>query len=126
MLGLARSRSVVSLERVALNWVDAEIPDNEGEQPLEQPLVAGSPAALFGKLPFKLLRQALQNAGIPAEVSHSAGTYVCNAVYYDVLHTCSVPAGFVHVPPIDKLPLAEQVRAVEVLLEWAESLQTAT
>lgn len=122
MLGLARSRSVISLERVALNWVDAEIPDNSGAQPLEQPLVPGAPAALFGRVPLKELRHKLLAAGIAAEISHSAGTYVCNAVYFDALHRNQAAAAFVHVPPLERLGWAEQVRAVQLLLEWAESL----
>jgi pyroglutamyl-peptidase len=126
MLGLARSRSVISLERVALNWVDAEIPDNDGAQPCEQPLVVGAPPALFGRIPFRQLRDQLVAAGLPAEISHSAGTYVCNALYFDALLHSQAAAAFVHVPPFERLAWGEQVRAVELLLQWAESLQTGT
>jgi pyroglutamyl-peptidase len=102
-VGQAGGRSAISLERVALNLIDARIPDNAGAQPIDQPVVAGAPAAYFATLPLKSMWQALQAAGIPCELSQSAGSYVCNAVFYALMHELAqeqrvVPAGFMHVP----------------------------
>jgi pyroglutamyl-peptidase len=101
-VGQAGGRSAISLERVAINVDDARRPDNTGAAPIDSPVVAGGPAAYFSTLPIKRLRQALQRAGIPAEISNSAGTYVCNHVFYGLMHALrtrrGVPAGFVHIP----------------------------
>ena len=89
-------------ERVAINLADARICDNAGAQPLDQRLRARGPAAYFGTLPVKAMVAALQAQGLPAAVSHSAGTYVCNAVFYELMHALSrrrgVRGGFMHVP----------------------------
>jgi pyroglutamyl-peptidase len=101
-LGLAGGRAQLSLERVAINLDDAGIPDNAGRQPVEAPVAAGGPAAYFSTLPIKAILLALRGAGIPAEVSQSAGTYVCNHVFYGLMHALrgrrAVRAGFVHIP----------------------------
>lgn len=103
-LGLAGSRSAISLERVAVNLCDARIADNAGAQPAGTPVVAGGPAAYFTRLPVKALTQRLQAAGLPAELSLSAGSFVCNQVMYGLLHALrrrpDVPAGFIHLPPL--------------------------
>ena len=100
-LGLAASRSGFSPERVAINLVDARIPDNAGAQPIDQPVHAGAPAAHFATLPVKAMAAALQAAGWPAAVSHSAGTYVCNQVFYALMRALAtrpgVRGGFMHV-----------------------------
>ena len=80
---------------------DARIPDNAGAQPLDQPIVAEGPAAYFSTLPVKAMVQAIRAAGVPAELSHTAGTYVCNHLMYGILHhlrDSHTRAGFVHVP----------------------------
>jgi pyroglutamyl-peptidase len=101
-VGLAGGRAQLSLERVAINLDDARIPDNAGRRPVDAPVVAGGPAAYFSTLPLKAMLLALRTAGIPAEVSHSAGTYVCNHVFYGLMHALrsrpSVRGGFVHIP----------------------------
>jgi pyroglutamyl-peptidase len=101
-VGLAGGRARVSLERVAINCVDARIPDNAGKRPVDEEVIPGAPAAYFTTLPVKAALEALRTAGIPAEVSQSAGTYVCNYVFYALMHSLgSAPAnrgGFVHVP----------------------------
>jgi len=102
--GQAGGRRAISLERVAINVDDARIPDNAGAQPVDRPVVAGGPAAYFATLPVKAIVQALRNAGIDAEVSQTAGTFVCNHVFYALMHGLagagdpSVRAGLVHVP----------------------------
>ncbi|MGJ9401826.1 pyroglutamyl-peptidase I [Arthrobacter sp. KK5.5] len=104
-VGLAAGRRVVSLERVAINVLDARIPDNAGEVPVDRPVVEGAPAAYFTTLPIKRTLAALSAAGIDAEVSQTAGTYVCNQVFYALMHQAAghgrrIRGGFVHVPTI--------------------------
>lgn len=100
-VGLAGGRTGISLERVAINVIDARIPDNAGAQPIDQPIVRGGPAAYFSTLPIKAALAALQDAGIAAHISQTAGTYVCNHVFYALMHAAratKMRAGFVHVP----------------------------
>lgn len=100
-IGQAGGRAAVTPERVAINLDDARIPDNAGAQPLDQPIVAEGPAAYFSTLPVKAMVQAIREAGVPAELSHTAGTYVCNHLMYGILHhLCDshTRGGFVHVP----------------------------
>jgi pyroglutamyl-peptidase len=102
-VGLAAGRAAVSVERVAVNVDDARIPDNAGNQPIDEPVVAGGPAAYFSTLPIKACVAAVRAAGIPAEVSSTAGNYVCNHLFYGLMHLLAterpaVRGGFVHVP----------------------------
>lgn len=101
-VGEAGGRSAVGIERVALNLIDARIPDNEGSAPVDVPVVAGAPTAFFSSLPVKACLLAVRGTGVPVEVSHSAGTYVCNATFYALMHLLDgrpgVRGGFVHVP----------------------------
>lgn len=103
-IGQAGGRSAISFERVAINVIDARIPDNDGAQPVDVPVVRNGPAAYFSTLPIKSLRAALLAAGVPAEISQTAGTFVCNQVFYALMHALArMPAprprgGFVHVP----------------------------
>src|SRR5438067_2444225 len=77
-VGLAGGRAALSLERVAINIDDARIPDNNERQPIDRPVVAGGPAAYFTNLPIKAAVAGLRAAGLPAIVSNTAGTFVCN------------------------------------------------
>jgi pyroglutamyl-peptidase len=101
-VGQAGGRAQLSLERIAINVDDARRPDNAGRSPIDAPIVAAGPAAYFSTLPIKRLRQALQRAGIPAEISQTAGTYVCNHVFYGLMRALrrrhGVRGGFVHIP----------------------------
>jgi pyroglutamyl-peptidase len=101
-VGQAGGRLEVTPERVAVNLIDARIPDNAGEQPVDVPVVPDGPAAYFTTLPVKACVAAIRAAGVPASVSHTAGTYVCNQVFYGLMHLLStlpdVRGGFVHVP----------------------------
>ena len=101
-VGQAGGRKQISLERVAINLQDARIPDNAGAQPIDEAVIADGPAAYFSSLPIKAMLVALHDAGIPAEISHSAGTYVCNHIAYAMLHLAArqhhVRAGFIHIP----------------------------
>jgi pyroglutamyl-peptidase len=101
-VGLADGITQLQVERVAINLMDARIPDNDGSQPVDAPVADGGPAARFATLPVKAAVAAVREAGIPAGVSYSAGTYVCNASFYAVQHALAerpgVLSGFVHVP----------------------------
>ncbi|QCR36745.1 pyroglutamyl-peptidase I [Nissabacter sp. SGAir0207] len=103
-VGQAGGRAEISLERVAINVDDARIPDNQGQQPVDEPVVPGGPAAYFSLLPIKAIVTGLREAGIPAAVSQSAGTYVCNHVMYGLLHhlhsrgNSRIKGGFIHIP----------------------------
>jgi pyroglutamyl-peptidase len=104
-LGQAGGRAEISIERVALNVDDARIPDNLGRQPIDAAVVPEGPPAYFSTLPIKALAHDLRGAGIAAAVSNTAGTFVCNHVFYALMHRlATTPAlaqargGFVHVP----------------------------
>ena len=102
-VGQAGGRTDVTPERVAINLIDARIPDNAGAQPVDVPVVTDGPAAYFTTLPVKACVAAIRAAGVPASVSHTAGTYVCNQVFYGLMHLLAtefpgVRGGFVHVP----------------------------
>lgn len=99
--GLGPGRSDISIERVAINVNDARIPDNLGEQPVDTPVVDGGPAAYFSTLPIKSMVKAVREAGMAASVSQTAGTFVCNQVFYLLQHAfagTAVRSGFIHVP----------------------------
>jgi pyroglutamyl-peptidase len=100
-LGQAAGRSELSVERVAINVDDARIVDNQGSQPIDEAVIAGAPAAYFSTLPIKSMVAALRVAGYPAGISQSAGTFVCNHVFYGLQHQLAgsaVRSGFVHIP----------------------------
>ena len=131
-VGQAGGYAGITLERVAINLRDATMPDNDGLQPVDEPVVSGGPAAYFSTLPVKTMASVLKENGIPASVSYSAGTYVCNNVMYTLLHliqTRNLPiqGGFLHVPfsmeqAADKSPntpsmaLSQMTRALELLI----------
>lgn len=96
-VGLAGGIPDLHLERVAINLDDARIPDNAGDQPIDLPIAAGGAAAYFTGLPVKAAVRVLTRQGIPASVSHSAGTFVCNHVFYTLMAS-GAHGGFVHVP----------------------------
>lgn len=98
-LGQAAGRDAVTPERVAVNLMDAKIPDNDGFQPVDEPVIQNAPAAYFSTLPIKAMVEAMQRIGVPARLSNTAGTYVCNALMFAMLHqTKDIPCGFIHVP----------------------------
>lgn len=102
-LGEAGGRAEITPERVAINVDDARMADNEGARPIDAPIVEGGPAAYFSTLPIKAMVASLRAKGVPASVSQSAGTFVCNHVFYRLMHLLAtewpgVRGGFVHVP----------------------------
>lgn len=130
-LGQAGGREGFGIERVAINVDDARIADNAGAQPIDTPVVAGAPAAYFSTLPIKAMAAALRRAGWPAAVSQSAGTFVCNHVFYGLMHTLRrrrVRGGFMHLPLLPEqasrrggpsLALDDQIAGVALALEVA-------
>lgn len=100
--GQAQGRCDLSFERVAINLVDARIADNAGAQPVDDPVTAGGAPAYFSSLPVKAMVAAARAAGVPASLSHSAGTFVCNQVFYLLMQALQVwpgvRGGFMHVP----------------------------
>jgi pyroglutamyl-peptidase len=119
-VGEAGGRSAVGVERVAVNVQDARIPDEDGAQPVDAPVVPGGDAAHFSSLPIKACLAALLDAGVPGEVSNSAGTFVCNTVAYalaDALAAGRAPGargGFVHVPRLpEQVPAGAAALGVE-------------
>ena len=84
-VGEAGGRNCLSLERAAINCDDYFSPDNGGNQPVDEPIMPGAPAAYFSTLPIRKIHQALTTLGIPAEISNTAGTFVCNHLFYSLM-----------------------------------------
>ncbi|QPF73831.1 pyroglutamyl-peptidase I [Roseateles sp. DAIF2] len=131
-LGQAGGRCDLSIERVAINVDDARIADNAGAQPVDAPVLVGGPAAYFTTLPIKAMVAGLRAAGYPASVSQSAGTFVCNHVFYGLQHALAgsgVRSGFMHIPYLPEqaarhpgqpsLPLATLIDGTRLALELA-------
>lgn len=100
-VGLAGGRDAVTPERIAVNIRDARIPDNEGSHPQGDPVVPNAPAAYFSTVPVKEMAAAIRAQSIPGAVSNTAGTYVCNDVFFTLLHHYAgtkTRVGFIHVP----------------------------
>ncbi|HZM89110.1 MAG TPA: pyroglutamyl-peptidase I [Blastocatellia bacterium] len=103
MLGQAGTRYRINPERVAINIDDFRIPDNAGNQPKDEAIVEGGPAGYFSTLPIRAITERIINAHIPAAISNSAGTHLCNRLFYSVMHAISIgalpiKAGFIHLP----------------------------
>ena len=129
-LGQAEGRTHVSPERIAINLDDARLADNEGVIRNDVPIVVGGPVAYESTLPIKEIVKAINDAGVPAAVSLSAGAFLCNHVFYvaqDHFKGTKVRSGFVHVPLMDEqagefpglptMPLDQMVKAVRTMLE---------
>jgi len=106
-LGLAAGRTHITPERIAINCQDGE-PDNNGVQLTDHPIDPNGPDGYFSKLPIRKMVQTLNDAGLPAEISNTAGTYLCNNVMYSMIHylkqnDLDIPAGFIHVPASHEL-----------------------
>ena len=133
-VGQAGGRGEISLERVAINLIDARIADNAGEQPVDVSVVEGAPDAYFSTLPLKAMLKRLHEAQIPAVLSHTAGTFVCNQVFFGIAHRLATThrrlrGGFVHVPYLPEqaahhpgapsLPLETMIAAIRLCVETA-------
>ena len=105
-IGQAGGRSEITVERVGINIDDCRIPDNEGNQPIDEPVVNGGPAAYFVTVPIKAIVEKIKANKIPASISNTAGTFICNHVCYGVAHLASartaagkpMKSGFIHIP----------------------------
>ncbi len=131
-VGQAGGRAAIGVERVAINVDDARIPDNAGASPIDAPIAPRGPVAYWSTLPIKSIVAALRAGGLPAEVSQSAGTFVCNHVFYGLMHTLKrrsgVRGGFVHVPYVPEqatrigapsLPLERMVDGLAITVATA-------
>ena len=129
-LGLAVGRSEITPERIAINLDDARIADNAGNQPLEQKIMADGPDGHFSTIPIEKMVTSMKAAGIPASISLSAGTFVCNHIFYvlqDYLKNSSFKSGFMHVPLMDEqrkefptlptMPIRQMVAGVQISLD---------
>jgi pyroglutamyl-peptidase len=140
-VGLAGGRPEISIERIAINVDDALFLDNAGQQPIDVPIVAEGPAAYFTTLPIKAMVAAIRERGIRAGVSQTAGTFVCNHVFYAMMHQVRaegfgkpVKAGFIHVPflpeqaaayaePTPSMTLDDIVAGLRVAVEAAVAVE---
>lgn len=125
-VGQAGGRGAVTPELVGINLRYAKIPDNKGNQPIDEPIIKGGDNAHFSTLPMRKIAEAIKESGIPSELSYSAGTYVCNDLIYTVLHHFSgsnVRFGFIHVPfsveqgKEPSMPLDDIVRSLTVAID---------
>ena len=128
-VGQAGGRAGITMERIAINVDDARIPDNISQQPIDEEIQVEGEAAYFSTMPIKRIVKAIREAGISAEVSNSAGTFVCNHIMYQALFAAKkadkpFKAGFMHIPFIpeqtaDKpsLPLEESTKALQIAIE---------
>lgn len=129
-LGQAEGRSAMTPERIAINLGDARIADNAGNHPLAQRIIADGPDGHFSTLPIEKMVASMKAAGIPASISLSAGTFVCNHIFYvlqDYLKDSSIKSGFMHVPLMDEqrkefptlptMPIRQMVVGVEIALD---------
>ena len=144
-VGEAGERHELNVERIAINVQDARLADNDGAQPIDVPVLKDAPVAYFATLPVRAIHDALIAAHLPATVSNSAGTFVCNHVMYGVLHFLNSPsplgegrgktrAGFIHVPysedqVLDKpaiagMSVATMVKGIEAAIAAAVTHET--
>jgi pyroglutamyl-peptidase len=137
-VGQAGGRPEISIERIAINVDDARFLDNAGQQPIDVPIVADGPAAYFTTLPIKAMVAAIRERGLKAGVSQTAGTFVCNHVFYALMHHLRgrpVRAGFIHVPflpeqadawpePCPSMTLDDMVAGLRVAVEVALAVET--
>ena len=138
-VGQAGGRSELCLERVAINVQDARIRDNDGKQPVDRPVVREGPAAYFATLPIKACVAEMRKAGLPAAVSNTAGTFVCNHIFYATMdmaeaHAMNYRGGFLHIPYLPEqavrlggapsMALDDIVRGIEIVLAVSAARQT--
>lgn len=137
-LGQAGGRNEISVERVAINVDDASMPDNAGQQPLDATIADGGPAAYFSTLPIKAIVRALRLRGFPAGVSQTAGTFVCNHVFYGLMQHAQgrqLKGGFIHVPflpeqaagraePTPSMALNDIIDGLRIAVEVAVGVET--
>ena len=129
-IGQAGGRMGLTPERVAINQDDARIPDNEGNQPIDLAIQEDGQPAYFSKLPIKAMVEAMKNVGIPASVSNTAGTFVCNHIMYQTLYLVDkefpvVKAGFMHIPFMTEQVLDKPNQPAMSLTDMARGIEAA-
>ena len=128
MLGQAAGIDYIKLERIAINMMDSVAPDNNGFIPDEEPICKDGAAALFTNMDIKALRRAVEEQGVAAKVSNSAGLYVCNRLYYEALRLCGERTGmkalFVHLPLYEGQPSATEGKSVMPVDEMTKAIET--
>ncbi|MGG0051887.1 pyroglutamyl-peptidase I [Bacillus atrophaeus] len=118
-VGQAGGRMQITPERVAINLDDARIPDNEGNQPIDEPISENGPAAYWTGLPIKRIVERMKQNGVPAAVSHTAGTFVCNHLFYGLMDEINknsprIKGGFIHIPYIPEQTLNKQAPSLSL------------
>jgi len=129
-VGQAAGRTAVTPERIAINCDSASIPDNEGNIPLDRPIIQDAPDGYFSLLPVRAMVDAIKAEDLPAAVSNTAGTFVCNHVMYHILHAChteypGMKSGFIHVPCIPEQNLEKPDRFGMELSDIVRALMAA-
>lgn len=142
-VGQAGGRAEITVERIAINLIDARIPDNDGQAPVDAAVIEGGPAAYWTTLPIKTIVEHVKQAGIPCQVSYSAGTYVCNSTFYALMHELrhigaeqSARGGFIHIPFLPEqavhhpgkpsMPLEQVIEALKKTIEALDIEETTT
>ncbi|MDN4075507.1 pyroglutamyl-peptidase I [Fictibacillus terranigra] len=118
-VGQAGGRLHITPERVAINLDDARIPDNEEKQPIDEAIVRNGPAAYWTSLPIKRMVEKMKESDIPASVSHTAGTFVCNHIFYGLMYyitstSSDIRGGFIHIPYIPQQTLDKQAPSLSL------------
>lgn len=124
-IGQAGGRADITVERIGINIDDCRIPDNEGNQPIDEPVVNGGPAAYFVTIPIKAIVEKIKAHKIPASISNTAGTFVCNHVCYGVAHLAArrtavgkpMKSGFIHIPLLPEQVIGKPVLTPSMSLE---------
>ena len=124
-IGQAGGRSEITVERVGINIDDCRIPDNEGNQPIDEPVVKGGPAAYFVTIPIKAIVENIKAHNIPASISNTAGTFICNHVCYGVAHLAAqrtaagkpMKSGFIHIPFLPEQAIGKPALTPSMSLE---------
>lgn len=124
-IGQAGGRSEITVERIGINIDDCRIPDNEGNQPIDEPVVKGGPAAYFVTVPIKAIVENIKAHNIPASISNTAGTFICNHICYGVAHLAAqrtaagkpMKSGFIHIPFLPEQAIGKPALTPSMSLE---------
>ncbi|WP_141995142.1 pyroglutamyl-peptidase I [Bacillus sp. B4EP4a] len=118
-VGQAGGRLHITPERVAINMDDARIPDNQGNQPIDEPITDKGPVAYWSTIPIKRIVENMKESNIPASVSHTAGTFVCNHIFYGLMDyitrtSSSIRGGFIHIPFIPEQTINKEAPSLSL------------
>ncbi|MFB6802861.1 pyroglutamyl-peptidase I [Peribacillus butanolivorans] len=118
-VGQAGGRLHITPERVAINMDDARIPDNQGNQPIDEPIADKGPVAYWSTIPIKRIVENMKESNIPASVSHTAGTFVCNHIFYGLMDyitrtSSSIRGGFIHIPFIPEQTINKEAPSLSL------------